>query len=121
MDFGSDALFDGRRLRALTLLDVFTREALAIELDKGITGEQVVAILDAVIAIRAAAQGYHRALSQCAMAPSLPQTHSNAGPTNVTSHSTSADRASRRQCIRGILQRTAARGMSERSLALVSK
>ena len=31
MDFVSDALFDGRRLRALTLLDVFTREALAIE------------------------------------------------------------------------------------------
>ena len=32
MDFVSDALFDGRRLRALTLLDVHTREALAIEL-----------------------------------------------------------------------------------------
>ena len=70
MDFVSDVLFDGRRLRVLTLLDVFTREALAIELDKGIIGEQVVAILDAIIAIRAAAQGYHRALSQCAMAPS---------------------------------------------------
>ena len=53
MDFVSDALFDGRRLRALTLLDVFTRESLAIEVDKGITGEQVVAILDAVIASRA--------------------------------------------------------------------
>lgn len=54
MDFVSDALFDGRRLRALTLLDVFTREALAIEVDKGIAGEQVAAILDAVIAVRPA-------------------------------------------------------------------
>ena len=53
MDFVSDALFDGRRLRALTLLDVYTREALAIEVDQGIKGEQVVAVLDAVTAGRA--------------------------------------------------------------------
>ena len=56
MDFVSDSLFDGRRLRALTLLDVFTREALAIEADEGISGEKVVAILDAVLATRAAPQ-----------------------------------------------------------------
>ncbi len=43
MDFVSDALFDGRRLRALTIVDAFTREALAIEVDQGIKGEQVVA------------------------------------------------------------------------------
>ena len=30
MDFVSDALFDGRRLRALTVVDAFTREALAM-------------------------------------------------------------------------------------------
>ena len=54
MDFVSDALFDGRRLRALTLLDIFTREALAIEVDKGITGEQVARVLQAVIAGRGA-------------------------------------------------------------------
>lgn len=56
MGFVSDALFDGRRLRALTLLDVFTREALAIEVDKGIIGEQVAAILDTVLAARPAPQ-----------------------------------------------------------------
>ena len=39
IDFVSDALFDGRRLRALTLFDVCTREALAIEVDQGIKGE----------------------------------------------------------------------------------
>ena len=31
MDFVSDSLFDGRRMGALTVLDVFTRESLAIE------------------------------------------------------------------------------------------
>jgi putative transposase len=43
MDFVSDALFDGRRLRALPVVDAFTREALAIEVDQGIKGAQVVA------------------------------------------------------------------------------
>jgi putative transposase len=31
MDFVSDALFDGRRLRALKVVDTYTCEALAIE------------------------------------------------------------------------------------------
>lgn len=42
MDFVSDALFDGRRIRALTLVDNYTREALAIVVDSGIRGEHVV-------------------------------------------------------------------------------
>ena len=45
MDFVSDALFDGRRFRALTVVDNFTRESLAIEVDQGIRGEQVVQVL----------------------------------------------------------------------------
>jgi len=45
MDFVSDALFDGRRLRALTVVDAYTREALAIEVDQGIKGEQVVDVM----------------------------------------------------------------------------
>lgn len=36
MDFVSDSLFDGRRLRALTIVDNFTRESLAITVDQGI-------------------------------------------------------------------------------------
>lgn len=54
MDFVSDALFDGRRLRALTLLDIYTRESLAIEVDKGITGEDVADILRRIVARRGA-------------------------------------------------------------------
>lgn len=45
MDFVSDALFDGRRFRALTVIDQHTRECLAIYADQCIKGEQVVAIL----------------------------------------------------------------------------
>lgn len=46
MDFVSDALFNGKRFRALTIVDAYTRECLAIEVDQGIKGEQVVATLE---------------------------------------------------------------------------
>jgi putative transposase len=45
MDFVSDALYDGRRLRALTIVDNYTRECLAIEVDQGIGGEKVAGVL----------------------------------------------------------------------------
>lgn len=56
MDFVSDALFDGRRLRALTVVDAFTREALAIDVDQGIKGEQVVAAMTRIALSRGAPQ-----------------------------------------------------------------
>jgi putative transposase len=46
MDFVSDALFDGRRFRALTIVDNFTRECLAIEVAQNLRGEEVVAVLE---------------------------------------------------------------------------
>jgi len=54
MDFVSDALFDGRRLRALTVVDAFTREALAIEVDQSIRGEQVVDVMTRLAVARGA-------------------------------------------------------------------
>lgn len=54
MDFVSDALFDGRRLRALTVVDAFTHEALAIDVDQGIKGEQVVEVMKRVASLRGA-------------------------------------------------------------------
>jgi putative transposase len=54
MDFVSDALFDGRRLRALTVVDAFTREALAIDVDQGIKGEQVVEAMTRIALSRGA-------------------------------------------------------------------
>jgi putative transposase len=52
MDFVSDALFDGRRLRTLTVMDNYTRECLAIHVDARIHGEQVVAVMEDITAQR---------------------------------------------------------------------
>lgn len=41
MDFVSDALFDGRRLRLLTIIDLFTRECLGIVVGQSLKGEDV--------------------------------------------------------------------------------
>jgi putative transposase len=49
MDFVSDALFNGRRFRALTVVDAYTRECLAIHADQGIKGEQVVDVMDRLL------------------------------------------------------------------------
>jgi putative transposase len=46
MDFVADALFDGRRLRALTIVDNYTRESLAIEVGQSLKGEDVVNTLN---------------------------------------------------------------------------
>lgn len=48
MDFMSEQLFDGRRFCLLTLVDNFTRESLAIRVGQRLTGDDVVAVLDAV-------------------------------------------------------------------------
>ena len=54
MDFVSDALFDGRRIRALTVVDDYSRESLAIEVGQSITGEQVVTVMNRLSAVRGA-------------------------------------------------------------------
>jgi putative transposase len=54
MDFVSDALFDGRRIRALTVVDDYSRESLAIEVGQSITGEQVVVVMKRLSAVRGA-------------------------------------------------------------------
>ncbi len=41
MDFVSDALFDGRRFRSLTIVDNFSRECLAIHADQSLKGGDV--------------------------------------------------------------------------------
>jgi putative transposase len=46
LDFVSDALVSGRRFRALTIADDFTREALAIEVDTSLGGVRVTRVLD---------------------------------------------------------------------------
>ena len=45
MDFMSDELYDGRRIRLLTLVDNFTRESLAIEVSDHLGGHRVAEVL----------------------------------------------------------------------------
>jgi putative transposase len=48
MDFMSDELYDGQRIRLLTLVDNFTRESLAIEVGQHISGEKVAEVLSLI-------------------------------------------------------------------------
>ena len=45
MDFVHDRLSNGRWFRSLTIVDDFTRECLAIEVDRSLTSARVVEVL----------------------------------------------------------------------------
>ena len=50
MDFMHDELLDGRKMRVLTVIDVFSRECLALEARKTFRGTDVAAILSELLA-----------------------------------------------------------------------
>ena len=52
LDFLQDALASGRKLRVLSIIDVFTREALALEVDTSLPGTRVVRVLDRLLGER---------------------------------------------------------------------
>nr|WP_256365055.1 IS3 family transposase [Caldimonas brevitalea] len=52
MDFVADNLFDGRKLRMLTVVDLYTRECLAIEVGQSLKGEDVVRVLSTIVTDR---------------------------------------------------------------------
>lgn len=54
MDFVADQLADGRKFRTLTIVDVFTKESLAIEVGQRLRGEHVVDVLNRLAAQRGA-------------------------------------------------------------------
>jgi putative transposase len=49
MDFVADKLFDGRKLRMLTVVDCYTRESLGIHADQSLKGEDVVLVLNNIV------------------------------------------------------------------------
>ena len=49
MDFVADNLFDGRKLRMLTVVDCYTRESLAIHVGQSLKGDDVVRVLNAIV------------------------------------------------------------------------
>ena len=52
MDFVADNLFDGRKLRMLTVLDCYTRECLAIQVGQSLKGEDARQALKAIVSAR---------------------------------------------------------------------
>ena len=54
LDFVADPLANGQRFRALTVVDVFTRESVAIEVGQRLRGEHVVNVLNRLTAQRGA-------------------------------------------------------------------
>jgi putative transposase len=54
MDFVADQLVHGARFRALTVVDVFTKECLAIEVGQSLKGEHVVTVLKRIVGQRGA-------------------------------------------------------------------
>ena len=48
MDFVADNLFDGRKLRMLTVVDCYSRESLAIHVGPSLKGEDVVQVLNQI-------------------------------------------------------------------------
>jgi putative transposase len=56
MDFTSDQLADGRRIRTLNIVDVFTRECLAIEVAPSLPAQRVVRVLERVLSERGTPQ-----------------------------------------------------------------
>lgn len=56
MDFVSDRFASGHRFRVLTIVDLYSRECLALYVDRSISGKKVAAALDAVVALRGASE-----------------------------------------------------------------
>lgn len=56
MDFVFDQLFNGAKIRFLTVLDIYSRECLAIECGQRLTGEDVVRVMQCVNDIRGVPQ-----------------------------------------------------------------
>jgi putative transposase len=54
MDFVADQLFDGQKIRALTLVDNFTRECLAIHVGSSLKSQDVVSVLTGICTDRLA-------------------------------------------------------------------
>ncbi len=60
MDFQFDVTADGRSLKLLNVIDEFTREALATDVDRSLNADDVVAALDRLVAVRGRAPAFVR-------------------------------------------------------------
>lgn len=70
LDFAADSLATGRRIRVLSVLDVFTRECLALEVDTSFASRRVTRVLERIIAERGLPQNI-----RCDNGPELTSRH----------------------------------------------
>jgi putative transposase len=111
MDFVSDGLADGRRLRCLTVVDDCTRECLAIEVDTSITGTRVKHVMNRL----AEARGLPKSIT----VDNGPVPRASTRRLGLPSQRQSLVHPSRkaeRECLHRILQRQVPRRMLERAL-----
>jgi len=60
LDFQFDVTFDGRTIKLLNVIDEFTRECLAIEVDRSINADHVLRVLDRLAVQRGVAPAFVR-------------------------------------------------------------
>ena len=77
MDYVADGLIDGRKLRVLAIVDDYSRECLALEVDTSLPGARVVAVLERLGELR----GLPRSIT-VDQAPSSKARRSMPGPTS---------------------------------------
>ena len=70
LDFAHDVLAAGRNIRVLSVVDAFTRECLALEVDTGFASRRVTRVLDEIIAMRGLPQAI-----RCDNGPELTSRH----------------------------------------------
>ena len=70
LDFAHDVLAAGRNIRVLSVVDAFTRECLALEVDTGFASRRVTRVLDEIIARRGCPQAI-----RCDNGPELTSRH----------------------------------------------
>jgi putative transposase len=70
LDFAHDAIATDRKIRVLSVVDVYTRECLALEADTGFASRRVTRVLDEVIAVRGLPQAI-----RCDNGPELTSRH----------------------------------------------
>lgn len=70
LDFASDAIATGRKIRVLSVIDTFTRECLALEVDTSFASRRVTRVLDQIIGWRGLPQSI-----RCDNGPELTSRH----------------------------------------------
>jgi putative transposase len=90
VDFIHDSLISGRRFRAFAVLDQWSRESLAIEVDVSLTGERVTRVLERLHTVRGLP-----GVIQAEMVPNCAAGCSTSGPMIMACGCSSSNRASR--------------------------